>query len=116
MARPRADTRTEKQVEHSGDLLMSTLGFTVIRFSQARPTQQTPGIPDRRYYSPERKTALWWEAKRENGRQSAFQAAFQAMCESVGETYLVGTDSVLLDWAVERGFCERLANGIRVLR
>src|SRR5262245_25831873 len=116
MARRRKASRTEKQVEHSGDLLMAALGFTAIRFSQARATQQTPGIPDRRYYSPERKTALWWEAKTEIGRQSAFQAALQAMCEAVGEIYVLGTDEALIEWAAGMGYVQRLANGIRVAR
>lgn len=123
-------------MEYRGDLFMGSLGFTVIRFSQARATMQTPGIPDRRYYRPPREKtsrqnalgptnatadipregglSLWWEAKREGGKQSPFQRAFQELCEACGETYLVGTDSVLHDWAVARGLVERLPNGWRV--
>ena len=95
---------------------MAALGFTAIRFSQARATQQTPGIPDRRYYSAEKHMAVWWEAKTEIGRQSAFQAAFQAMCEACGEEYVLGTDDALTDWCVTKGYVERLANGLRVVR
>ena len=113
MPRPRSHPR-EKQVEQLGDRLMAVLGFTAIRFSQARATMQTPGIPDRRYYSPERRSAVWWEAKTEIGRQSAFQRAFQALVEAVGEEYVVGTDEALTDWAVGKGFVERLPNGLRV--
>lgn len=103
------DRRPEKVVEHAGDLFMQALGFEIIRFSMARATMQTPGIPDRRYYSPRRKLALWWEAKAANGHQSAFQTAFQRMCEACGEIYLVGTEDVLLSFAVSRGWVERLA-------
>ena len=121
MARPRADTRTEKQVEHAGDELMASvfgddLDFKIVRFSQARATKQTPGIPDRRYYMPKRRMAVWWEAKTAIGRQSTFQAAFQAICEACGEEYVVGTDEALVDWLVAKRFAERLPNGLRVLR
>jgi len=94
---------------------MHVLGFTVIRFSQARATQQTPGIPDRLYISPERRSAVWWEAKTEIGRPSAFQVAFRALVEAVGWEYVLGTDDALMDWAVRKGFAERLANGLRVV-
>ncbi len=93
---------TEKQVEHTGDRFMADLGFAVVRFSQARATQQTRGIPDRRYYSPSRGVACWWEAKAEGGKQSADQAAFAAMAHGCAETYLLGTTEVLAAW-VEAG-------------
>jgi hypothetical protein len=124
------DQRSEKQVEHAGDLFMHMLGFSSVRFSQARATQQTPGIPDRRYYRAgaaaqdapgsngklDRPLSLWWEAKRAGGRQSAFQEAFQAMVERHGEVYLCGTDEVLHDWAVEQGLVVRLPNGFKRVR
>jgi len=94
---------------------MASLGFTSIHFSQARATQQTPGIPDRRYYSPDRGAAVWWEAKTAIGRPSAFQTAFRALVESVGEEYVLGTEEALVEWAVGKGFVERLANGLRVI-
>jgi len=112
----RTDFRTEKQVEATGDLLMAALGFTAIRFSQARATQQTPGIPDRRYYSPDRRAAVWWEAKTEIGLPSAFQKAFRAMCESCGEEYVIGTEEALLGWVVSKGYAERIGpHGLRRL-
>lgn len=94
---------------------MAVLGFTAIRFSQARATMQTPGIPDRRYYSSDRQVAVWWEAKTEIGRPSPFQVAFRGLVESVGEEYVLGTDEALVDWAVAKGFAERLPNGLRVV-
>lgn len=97
---------------------MSALGFTAVRFSQARATQQSPGIPDRRYYDAERRAAVWWEAKTEIGRPSAYQVAFRAMCEACGEEYVIGTDDALLDWLVAKGYAERVGTngGLRIIR
>lgn len=81
---------SEKQVEHAGDRLMALHGFTAVRFSQARATQQTPGIPDRRYYHGAWGVALWWEAKRPGGKQRLAQRQFQVLVEACGEHYVVG--------------------------
>lgn len=93
----------EKQVEARGDRLMATLGFDIVRLSQPRASMVTPGLPDRRYYHRARKIAVWFEAKREGGKQSFFQQDFQAMAEACGETYLVGTDDVLVAWCRQQG-------------
>lgn len=92
---PVRDSRTEKQVEAAGDRAMGMLGFAAIRFSQARATMQSPGIPDRRYYHAGRRLALWWEAKRDGGKQSGAQLIFQSVAEACGELYCVGTDDDL---------------------
>ena len=101
------DDRLEKAIEHDGDVMMQKAGFTVIRFSQARKTKQTPGIPDRRYYRRPRANSsaliVWWEAKSSSGKQSAHQKAFQAMAESCGEAYVCGTDDVLIGWLRTKG-------------
>jgi hypothetical protein len=94
---------TEKQVEHLGDKLMQAVGFEIIRFSQPRNTMQSPGIPDRRYYHPSKKLAVWWEAKSAKGKQSMSQQDFQSMVQNVGEEYLVGTDDVLVTWLRWKG-------------
>ncbi len=111
------DARTEKMVEHSGDLLMSSLGFEVVRFSQARATMQTPGIPDRLYVSIARKLGVFWEAKAWNGRQSDSQRWFQSLvtASSCSWHYVVGTDDDLTTWLVERGIVRRLPNGLEVV-
>ena len=96
-----AYTPTEKQVEHMGDRLMATYGFDIVRFSQARATMQTEGIPDRRYYHRERKLAVWWEAKAPKGKQRPKQAEFQRMCEAVGEVYVLGTHDALAAWLTQ---------------
>lgn len=82
---------SEKEVEHAVDGLMATCGFDVVRFSQARASQQTPGIPDRRYVHAELPVALWFEVKRPSGTWSKAQQDFAAQCQRVGEIYVVGT-------------------------
>lgn len=94
---------------------MSAVGFTAVRFSQSRATHQTLGIPDRRFYCPARRVAVWWEAKTEVGHPSAGQLAFRAMCEACGEDYVIGTDGALTDWLVARGIVGRVSSGLRVL-
>lgn len=94
---------TEKQVEHLGDKVMTALGFEVVRFSQARATMQSPGIPDRRYYHIAKKLSLWWEAKTVKGKQSYAQMDFQSRCTAVGEIYVLGTDDALVAWCRDQG-------------
>lgn len=111
------DYRSEKLVERAGDVLMGALGFTAIRLSQPRHTMQSRGIPDRRYYNPERRLVVWWEAKTEIGRPSASQVAFRRLVEAVGEEYVLGTDEALIRWAESKGLVERVGpNGIKILR
>jgi hypothetical protein len=94
---------TEKRVEHLGDKVMASVGFEIVRFSQPRNTMQTQGIPDRRYYHPTKKLALWWEAKKEGGKQSLAQQDFQSMVQNVGEAYVCGTDDALVAWLRSNG-------------
>ncbi len=114
-ARTPKDTRSEKQVEAMGDAVMETMGFWPIRFSQPRATMQTPGWPDRLYIDPTRKLAVLWEAKAVGGTQSHHQLAMQRLVESVGWSYVVGTDDVLVQWLVDHRLAERLPNGLRKL-
>jgi hypothetical protein len=93
---------TEKQEQGWGDRFMHDLDFTSIHFSQARASQQTPGIPDRKYYSPFLGLTFWWEAKAEDGKQSEDQRKYQIMCQKCGELYVLGTAAVLGAWVVER--------------
>lgn len=118
MARKRTDHRGERQVEAAGDAFMGkVLGFEIYRFSQARATQQTPGIPDRLYCAPKLGLAVWWEAKTEIGAQRVAQAAFQRIVESCGYEYVVGRDDVLHEWAIRQGLVERIGPaGLKVLR
>ena len=107
------DTRSEKQVEHAGDLLMTSLGFAAIRFSQPRPTMQTPGWPDRLYACPSRKLAVLWEAKAAFGTQSAHQRAMERTLTGCGFEYVCGTDAALVAWLIAKGIVEQLPNGLR---
>ncbi len=88
MKKFRGLTPLEKEVEHSCDELMIALGWDVVRFSQARASRQTRGIPDRKYYKGQR--TFWFECKAEGGRQTPEQRSFQEMCEVAGESYVLG--------------------------
>ncbi len=83
----------EKQVERNCDRLMDALGWTSIHFSMARATNQTPGIPDRKYYKANH--TFWLEVKRSGGKQSAYQAEFQRMCQEADELYCLGGEEEL---------------------
>lgn len=93
---------TEKKEETAGDRFMHDLGYIAVRFSQARATQQTPGIPDRKYYNVVKRHTLWWEAKASDGKQSKVQRDFQIMAEACGESYVLGTALDLAEWMVAR--------------
>lgn len=96
--------RLEKEIEHECDRLARALGFQVVRFSHPGKTKQTPGIPDRRYYHVARRVALWLEVKAPAGKQRPDQRLFQEMCESVGETYLLGGLGDFRRWLIAGGF------------
>jgi hypothetical protein len=93
---------TEKQEEAMGDRLMADFHFDSVHFSQARASNQTPGIPDRKYYRPDLGFTFWWEAKAEDGKQSKDQRAFQVRAERCGELYVLGTAAVLGAWLAAR--------------
>jgi hypothetical protein len=113
----------EKVIEHEGDKVMLALGFKVIRFSQPRATKQTPGIADRRYYRRPRApglggpwtatnmraeaVVLWWEAKAATGKQTPAERDFQEEVEACGETYVLGTHDVLIQWLVDHQIATR---------
>lgn len=97
------DARLEKAIELAGDRQMRALGFSVIKFSHPGKTKQTPGIADRRYYHPGRGVAFWWEAKSPTGRQRPDQKDFQALCDAVGDPYVLGTDQDLFAWLIAQG-------------
>lgn len=110
----------EKDIENAGDRLMAALGFTIWRLSQARPTRQSLGLPDRKYCDRERGVACWWEAKRETGRghgQSPAQRDFQLDVEACGEFYVVGALDALEGWCIAQRIATRLPcgalNGVR---
>lgn len=71
-------------------------GAFVYEFSQARATNQTPGIPDLYLVWPTH--ALWWECKTATGVLSQPQARFMAQCLANGTPHGVGTHADFLDW------------------
>lgn len=70
---PKADTRSEKEIEHAIDGLMESLGCVVVRFSQPRASKQTPGIPDRLYLDERTGRWTWAEIKRATGKTTEAQ-------------------------------------------
>jgi hypothetical protein len=90
--------RSEKDEEHAGDQLMAMTGFEIVRFSQPRNTMQTPGVSDRLYIHRARKLAVWWEAKRVGGKQSAHQRKFQELVTAVDWDYVAGPLDALVEW------------------
>lgn len=84
-------TRSEKDEERLCDALARRCGYTVVRFSQARATMQTEGIPDRLYVHAEAKTALWWEVKREDGKLTRAQYDLLVALDRCGHRVGCGT-------------------------
>jgi hypothetical protein len=104
---------TEKDVESACDRLMAAIGWTAVRFSQARATMQTPGIPTGNITAarhdqpdtilPRAVESFWFECKRDGGKQSRYQRDFQEMCETAGEHYVLGGLAELTTWLERRG-------------
>ena len=110
--RPYRPRRTiEKEVERRVDALCALAGCATVRFSQARATQQTPGIPDRLYFAPTHALAFWVECKAPGGRQSVAQAQFQARALACGMPYVLGGYRDVAAFLVERGLW-RLPPGV----
>lgn len=96
--------------------LLRQLELPVYRLSQARASQQTPGLPDLIAFTRGRPvqttvgTVQWFpqmaciETKVPGGRQSRAQIEFQQLCRTVaGVQYLVITDPQhLADWLAPR--------------
>ncbi len=75
---------TEDDVARMCDELVGHYDGGIVGFSQARATQQTPGIPDRRYRIGG--VAAWFELKAPDGRLSHVQKVFleaELACGSV---------------------------------
>lgn len=114
---PSVDAKAlEKHVEHAGDVLMQKLGFEVVRFSHPGKTQQTIGIPDRRYYRRPRleqradgqfltkPLVVWVEYKSASGEPRPGQDLFREMAEACGEEIVVGGVDELARWLLAKGF------------
>ncbi len=93
---------TEKQEMAMGDRLMAAFHFERVSFSQSRASMQTPGIPDRKYYSTALGMTFWWEVKTKTGRARPAQVLFADMCQRCGELYVCGTAADLGEWLAAR--------------
>ncbi len=95
----------EKDEERFCDKLVVAIGFSLVRISQPRETNQTRGIADRLYVHQPRGVHLWWEVKRpRGGTWSPDQQAFKALVEAGGMNYGVGARHDLMDRLNELGF------------
>lgn len=83
----------EKDVEAEIDRALQQLGFRVTRLSQARRTNQTPGVPDR-YAQHERwGMRVWVEVKAGDNGPSRHQVAWHAAERAAG-------GMVVIAWSV----------------
>lgn len=92
-------------------LLCDVLGFTRWSLSQSRATKQSPGWPDDFYTHPEKRLAVWYEAKAPNGKQSEHQKEFERHVTMGGYDYVVGTHEAMTAWAVAKGLVKETAGG-----
>ena len=74
-------------------------GAKVYWLSQARKTQQTPGIPDLWIAFPT--FGLWWEVKAVDGRLSPFQEDFRDECQRNGTPWGSGTHDDFCAWLLD---------------
>lgn len=93
---------SERDEEAGGDRLMTVLGFHRWTLSQPRSTCQTSGWPDRFYVNAQRGLAVFWEAKREGGKQRAGQRVFQADMDACGIPYVCGPMTALAAWCADK--------------
>lgn len=93
----------EKAEERKARKLMTLLGFAHWHLAQARETRQTPGWPDALYTHPEKRIAVWYEAKAPKGKQSPAQREFQRHMSMCGYEYVTGTADALIEWARVKG-------------
>ncbi len=81
----------EKIEEEAIDDSAIARGAFVYRLSQARETNQTPGLPDRYLVWPD--MAVWWEVKSATGVLSQPQARFAIQCTANGTPCGCGTQA-----------------------
>ena len=101
----------EKEEERLIINLYEQVGLTVIKFSQARASKQTPGIADLQILDTKREAFWWHEVKRRQGpeykkvrsEQTADQRAFQLAVEETGQRYILGPLSRAEQEIIERG-------------
>lgn len=86
----------ESQEQAEAVAYLRLRGYAVWRIGQrnAKGTQDA-GVPDVVAIHPAH-GLLWYECKREGGRQSPAQHAFEAACREAGVRYICGTCRVLI--------------------
>jgi hypothetical protein len=114
---PRRGSPEKEQVRTARKFMVTSLSFDYWSLQQARATNQTPGWPDCLFTHPEKRLAVWYEAKAPNGRQSDAQKLFQRHVTSCGHEYVVGVASELYLWAESKKLVRILPSGaMEILR
>ncbi len=108
---PRNAAPEKLEVRNARQFMCTVLGFDYWSLSQARATRQTPGWPDELYTHPERRIAVWYEAKSPRGKQSDAQKEFQRHVTTCGHDYVSGTAEALYAWAAGRNLVRILPGG-----
>lgn len=90
----------EKDVVVKVDGLLKQIGFESVHFSQARESNQTPGIPDRLYTKDAIGFAFWWEAKSDDGTQLWEQQQFERRMVACHHFYVKGNRRDVLDFLI----------------
>ena len=105
--------KLEEPIVQRADTLCANAGCVSIHFSQARESNQTPGIPDRLYYHVRRGIAFWYEGKAEDGVQSKEQQDFEGYAVACRQFYVRGNVRDVFDFLVAHGLW-RLPPGVSI--
>jgi hypothetical protein len=96
--------------------LFESCGFVVYNLSQARASQQTPGLPDLWLVNPATGDALWFECKapKPNGTAKPLhpeQEQFRDECLATGVNHAWGVLADAMAWLERWGYGTVCANG-----
>jgi hypothetical protein len=99
---------TEKRIQQRIMLLLRAAGFRVFNLSQARATNQSPGLPDLLLMHPVLGVEATFEVKAPKGRVSAPQQEFSDLREKCGRRHLIGGYDVVETWLLELGLLHEI--------
>lgn len=107
-------TETEKRIQQKIMTLLRLVGFRVWNLSQARATNQSPGLPDVFAMHPTLCVEVTIEVKTPKGRASEPQREFAELRRRCARPHLIGGMDVVEGWLIELGLM-REVGGQRVL-
>jgi hypothetical protein len=91
--RPISEAEEQRRIRRTA---LERGALKVYWMSQARKTQQTPGVPDLWIAFPT--FGMWWEVKAVDGRLSPFQEDFRDECLRNGTAWGTGTHADFCGW------------------